>query len=94
VRLNLVTSIFFLWQDDQLPSTPQLNAIMSRAMGKVNSQLKELEMDKGKVMWKLIYYRLIRGCCCSLKRVWGSNHRIAESTRAIGAFSHKFIRKI
>lgn len=33
---------------DQLPSTPQLNAIMDRAMGKVKSLLKELEDDKGK----------------------------------------------
>ena len=33
---------------EQLPSTPQLNKIMDRAMGKVKNLLKELEKDKGK----------------------------------------------
>ena len=34
---------------DTLPSTPQLNAIMDRAMGKVKSMVNELEDEKGKV---------------------------------------------
>ena len=33
---------------DTLPSTPQLNAIMDRAMGKVKSMVNELEDEKGK----------------------------------------------
>ena len=33
---------------DTLPSTPQLNAIMDRAMGKVKSMVKELEDEKGR----------------------------------------------
>lgn len=33
---------------DTLPSTPQLNAIMDRAMGKVKSMVKELEDEEGK----------------------------------------------
>ncbi len=33
---------------DQLPSTPQLNGIMDRAMGKVKTLLRELEKEKGK----------------------------------------------
>ena len=32
---------------DTLPSTPQLNAIMDRAMGKVKSMVNELEDEKG-----------------------------------------------
>ena len=36
------------FQVDQLPSTPQLNAIMNRAMSKVKDLLHELEDDKGK----------------------------------------------
>ena len=32
---------------EQLPSTPQLNSIMDRAMGKVKRLLNELETDKG-----------------------------------------------
>ena len=35
------------FQVDQLPSTPQLNAIMNRAMAKVKHLLHELEEDKG-----------------------------------------------
>ena len=35
------------FQEDHLPSTPQLNAIMDRAMGKVKSMVKELEHEKG-----------------------------------------------
>ena len=35
------------FQVDQLPSTPQLNAIMNRAMSKVKDLLHELEDDKG-----------------------------------------------
>ena len=35
------------FQVDQLPSTPQLNAIMNRAMTKVKHLLQELEEDKG-----------------------------------------------
>ena len=35
------------FQVDQLPSTPQLNAIMNRAMDKVKHLLHELEEDKG-----------------------------------------------
>jgi hypothetical protein len=35
------------FQVDQLPSTPQLNAIMNRAMAKVKVMLRELEDDKG-----------------------------------------------
>ena len=36
------------FQVDHLPSTPQLNAIMDRAMGKVKFMVKELEDEKGK----------------------------------------------
>lgn len=35
------------FQVDHLPSTPQLNAIMDRAMEKVKSMVKELEQEKG-----------------------------------------------
>lgn len=35
---------------DTLPSTPQLNAIMDRAMGKVKSMVNELEDEKGSHM--------------------------------------------
>ena len=35
------------FQVDHLPSTPQLNALMDRAMGKVKSMVKELEDEKG-----------------------------------------------
>ena len=35
---------------DTLSSTPQLNAIMDRAMGKVKSMINELEDEKGKVI--------------------------------------------
>ena len=35
------------FQVDHLPSTPQLNALMDRAMGKVKSMVKELENEKG-----------------------------------------------
>ena len=41
------------FQVDQLPSTPQLNAIMDRAMGKVKSMIMELEADKGRIKTKL-----------------------------------------
>ena len=37
------------FQVDQLPSTPQLNAIMNRAMDKVKRMVQELEEDKGKI---------------------------------------------
>ena len=37
------------FQVDHLPSTPQLNAIMDRAMGKVKFMVKELEDEKGKI---------------------------------------------
>ena len=37
---------------DTLPSTPQLNAIMDRAMGKVKSMVNELEDEKGKIIQK------------------------------------------
>ncbi len=36
------------FQVDHLPSTPQLNAIMDRAMGKVKSMVNELEQEKGR----------------------------------------------
>ena len=39
------------FQVDQLPSTPQLNAIMNRAMSKVKDLLHELEDDKGKILF-------------------------------------------
>ena len=35
-----------------LPTTPQLNAIMYRAMGKVKSMVNELEDEKGKIIQK------------------------------------------
>jgi hypothetical protein len=35
-------------QSEQLPSTPQLNAIMDRAMGKVKLMLRDLEQDRGR----------------------------------------------
>ena len=38
---------------DTLPSTPQLNAIMDRAMGKVKSMVNELEDEKGKIISKI-----------------------------------------
>ena len=38
---------------DTLPSTPQLNAIMDRAMGKVKSMVNELEDEKGKIVSKI-----------------------------------------
>lgn len=37
------------FQVETLPSTPQLNAIMDRAMGKVKSMVKELEDEKGRI---------------------------------------------
>ena len=42
------------FQVDQLPSTPQLNAIMNRAMSKVKDLLHELEDDKGKILFLYI----------------------------------------
>ena len=48
------------FQEDHLPSTPQLNAIMDRAMGKVKSMVKELEHEKGlhKFIIFLLFIRL------------------------------------
>ena len=37
------------FQLDDLPSTPELNSIMDRAMKKVKHLLKELETDKGSI---------------------------------------------
>ncbi len=44
-QLSIVPRAF---EHDDLPSTPQLNRIMDRAMEKVKSMIQELESDKGK----------------------------------------------
>ena len=46
---------------ETLPSTPQLNAIMDRAMGKVKSMVRELENEKGTEVFSMIYICEIRG---------------------------------
>ena len=53
------------FQEDHLPSTPQLNAIMDRAMGKVKSMVKELEHEKG--LHKLLILNQIGEKQCSGK---------------------------
>ena len=50
------------FQVDQLPSTPQLNAIMNRAMSKVKDLLHELEDDKGMQMLNCVLRLLLNLC--------------------------------
>ena len=44
--------------DDGL-STPHLNDIMDRAMGKVKSMILELESDKGQIYYNLLLFILL-----------------------------------
>ena len=47
---------------DTLSSTPQLNAIMDRAMGKVKSMINELEDEKGRIILLKSYFELCKYC--------------------------------